>query len=83
MWAAITPYALEYDRLLLYGVAALTNVRVGSREHGVSASVAGSLIGYALGRLACDARRESANPKGARLAVGPNMVGVEWQDPLK
>jgi hypothetical protein len=31
MWAAITPYALEYDRLLLYGVAALTNVaRVGS-----------------------------------------------------
>jgi hypothetical protein len=46
MWAAITPYALEYDRLLLYGVAALTNVRVGSREHWVSASVAGSLIGY-------------------------------------
>jgi hypothetical protein len=31
IWAAITPYALEYDRLLLYGVAALTNVaRVGS-----------------------------------------------------
>jgi membrane-associated phospholipid phosphatase len=58
MWAAVTPYAKEFDLPWLYGVAALVNAaRVGSREHWVSDTVAGSVLGYALGHLAWEARR--------------------------
>jgi membrane-associated phospholipid phosphatase len=80
MWAAVTPYAKEYDMPWLYGVAALTNAaRVGSREHWVSDTVAGSLLGYALGHIAWEARRESRRGKtGPALAIGPGTVGVSW-----
>jgi hypothetical protein len=80
MWAAVTPYAKEYDMPWLYGVAALTNAaRVGSREHWVSDTVAGSLLGYALGHIAWEARRDSRRGKtGPALAVGPGTVGVSW-----
>jgi membrane-associated phospholipid phosphatase len=78
MWAAVTPYAKEYDMPWLYGVAALTNAaRVGSREHWLSDTVAGSVLGYALGHLTWEARR--ASRKGApRVAFGPQSVGLEW-----
>jgi len=50
----------------LYAVAALTNV-------------AGSLIGYAAGTLAWQARRESRRSKGApHIAVGPGSVNLVW-----
>jgi membrane-associated phospholipid phosphatase len=58
-WAAITPFALEYDRPWLYGVAALANLgRIGSRQHWVSDTVASSLIGYGMGRLFWQSSRE-------------------------
>ena len=81
MWAAVTPYAKEFDMPWLYGVAALTNAaRVGSREHWVSDTVAGSLLGYALGHVAWEARRESRRGRsGPTLAVGPGTVGVAWE----
>jgi len=80
MWAAVTPYAKEFDMPWLYGVAALTNAaRVGSREHWVSDTVAGSLLGYALGHIAWEARRDSRRGKaGPALAIGPGTVGVAW-----
>jgi membrane-associated phospholipid phosphatase len=80
MWAAVTPYAEEYDMPWLYGVAAITNAaRVGSREHWVSDTVAGSLIGYALGHIAWQARRDARRGKtGPSLAVGPGNVVVAW-----
>ncbi|MGQ0545271.1 MAG: YjbH domain-containing protein, partial [Betaproteobacteria bacterium] len=80
MWAAVTPYAKEFDMPWLYGVAALTNAaRVGSREHWVSDTVAGSLLGYALGHIAWEARRSSRlNKSGPALAIGPGTVGVSW-----
>jgi membrane-associated phospholipid phosphatase len=80
MWAAVTPYAKEYDMPWLYGVAALTNAaRVGSREHWVSDTVAGSLLGYALGHIAWEARRSSRLDRiGPQLVVGPGSVGVAW-----
>ena len=64
----------------LYGVAALTNAsRVASREHWVSDTVAGSLLGYALGHIAWEARRSSRLDKiGPQLVVGPGSVGVAW-----
>ncbi len=79
MWAAITPYALEYDMPWLYGVAALTNVaRVASREHWVSDRVGGAFIGYGLGRIAWQARKRPAQEGAPRLIVGPRSVALLW-----
>ncbi|HUG76894.1 MAG TPA: YjbH domain-containing protein, partial [Burkholderiales bacterium] len=80
MWAAVTPYAKEYDMPWLYGVAALTNAaRAGSREHWVSDTVAGAALGYALGHLAWEARRDSRRKGSPSLALGPGTVGVAWE----
>ena len=83
MWAAVTPYAKEFGMPWLYGVAALTNAaRVGSREHWFSDTVAGSVLGYALGTLAWEARRGSRREKNApALALGPGTVGLAWELP--
>ncbi len=81
MWAAVTPYAKEFGMNWLYGVAALTNAaRVGSREHWVSDTVGGAALGYALGSIAWEARRDSRlNAKGPRIAVGPKGVAAAWE----
>jgi membrane-associated phospholipid phosphatase len=80
MWAAVTPYAKEYGMPWLYGLAALTNAaRAGSREHWVSDTVAGSLLGYWLGSVAWQARREARLRKNeARLRLGPDGVEMAW-----
>lgn len=80
MWAAVTPYAKEFDAPWLYGVASLTNLaRAGSREHWVSDTVLGSLLGYALGTLAWEARRDSRLGKNApKIAVGMDSVTLAW-----
>jgi len=78
MWAAVTPYAEEYGMAWLYGVAALTNAaRAGSREHWWSDTVASSLMGYALGHLAWQGRRDSRR-SAPRVMVTPGGVGVAW-----
>jgi len=75
MWAAVTPYAKEYDMPWLYGLAALTSAaRAGSREHWASDAVAGSLLGYWLGSLAWEARRDSRT----KVNVGLNNVSLAW-----
>lgn len=74
MWAAVTPYAEEFGMPWLYGVAAVTNLaRVGSRKHWLSDTVGGALLGYAAGRLAWEARRETRN-KGPKLSLSPQGV---------
>ncbi len=80
MWAAVTPYAKEFDAPWLYGVASLTNLaRVGSGKHWFSDTVAGSLLGYAMGSLAWQARRDSRLGKNApKIAVGTDRVTVAW-----
>ena len=81
MWAAITPYAEEFGMPWLYGAAALTNLaRIGSREHWVSDTVAGSLIGYGLGYLAWDAQHQARLKKnGPTVLIGPQSVNLAWQ----
>lgn len=81
MWALVTPYAKEFDMPWLYGVAALTNAAsTGSREHWFSDTVAGSLVGYALGHIAWEARRDSRlGRNGPSIAVAPGSVGVSWE----
>jgi membrane-associated phospholipid phosphatase len=80
MWAAVTPYAKEFDMPWLYGVAALTNAaRAASREHWVSDTVAGSLLGYWLGSLAWEVRRAGRlRHNAAKLLLSPNEVRLAW-----
>jgi membrane-associated phospholipid phosphatase len=81
MWAAVTPYAKEFGMPWLYGLAAITNAaRAASREHWVSDTVAGSLIGYWLGSLAWEARRDARSARNApKVAVGLDNVSVAWE----
>jgi len=49
-WGVITPIAQRYDAPWLYGVAAMTNVaRVAGRNHWLSDTVAGAVLGYTVG----------------------------------
>jgi membrane-associated phospholipid phosphatase len=49
-WSVLTPIAQRYDAPWLYGVAALTNLgRVAGRQHWLSDTVAGSVLGYVVG----------------------------------
>lgn len=77
MWAIITPYAKAYDASWLYGVAAVTNVaRVAGRDHWFSDTVAGSLLGYAIGDFMWES--QNIQKRGAEWAVSPNGVTVHW-----
>ncbi len=79
MWAAVTPFAKEYDAPWLYGAAALVNAgRIASREHWLSDTVASSLLGFAIGDFFWQERRKPAD-KGPKLAVGPGGVSVMWE----
>ena len=49
-WGVVTPIAQYYDTPWLYGIAALTNFgRVATRDHWLSDTVAGSVLGYMVG----------------------------------
>ena len=77
-WAVATPFALEYDAPWLYGVAALTNLaRIGNRQHWVSDTVAGSLLGYGIGRIFWESSR---TPGGGRpnVLIDPKGVKLSW-----
>lgn len=79
MWAAVTPYALEYEMPWLYGVAALTNLgRMAGRQHWFSDTVAGALVGYAAGNLMWESQRR-AERKGPNWMIAPNGVAAAWQ----
>ena len=78
MWATITPYAKAYDAPWLYGVATLTNVaRIGGRNHWLSDTVAGSLLGYAIGDFMWDTHKNKKH--GTELSVTPNGVTAYWK----
>ncbi|KQQ33589.1 hypothetical protein ASF61_10985 [Duganella sp. Leaf126] len=78
-FAAITPFAKEYDAPWLYGVAALGSAgRVAGRKHWVSDTVAGGVIGYAVGSWLWHAQREQGSG-GLAIVPGPKSVSVSWQ----
>lgn len=80
-WAVATPFALEYGADWLYGIAALTNVaRVGSRQHWLSDTVAGSLLGYAAGRIFWESSRAQQRAAPAVLLDRRGVkLAWEWQ----
>lgn len=78
IWATVTPYAKEYDMPWLYGVAALTNVgRVVGREHWVSDTIGGSLLGYATGSLLWHWQRD-LDGNSPRISLDNNGVTMSW-----
>src|SRR6266702_1620944 len=78
-WAAVTPFAKEYDAPWLYGVAALANAgRIASREHWLSDTVASSLLGFAIGDFFWQERRKP-DDKTPKVGVMPNGVTLMWE----
>jgi membrane-associated phospholipid phosphatase len=77
-WAVATPFALEYNAPWLYGVAGLTNLaRAGSRQHWVSDTVAGSLLGYGIGRIFWESSRAPGRSR-PNVMVTPSGVKLSW-----
>ncbi|WP_426104711.1 YjbH domain-containing protein [Massilia sp. TSP1-1-2] len=78
-FAAITPFAQEYDAPWLYGVAAVSSMgRLAGRKHWVSDTVAGGIVGYATGTLLWKGQRDNAKSQFAVLP-GPKEISVSYQ----
>jgi membrane-associated phospholipid phosphatase len=77
-FAAVTPFAQEYDAPWLYGLAAATSLgRTAGREHWVSDVVAGGVLGYAMGSWLWQAQRDNSRSNFA-VAPGPKSLSVAW-----
>ncbi|PIL39947.1 YjbH domain-containing protein [Massilia psychrophila] len=78
-FAAVTPFAQEYDAPWLYGVAALSAAgRVSGRQHWVSDTVAGSLVGYAIGSWLWQSQRENRSSFFS-INPGPKEISMSWR----
>lgn len=77
-WAVATPFALEYDSNWRYAAASIVSLsRIGKGEHWVSDAVAGSLMGYAIGRVFWESSK--AQRKGEpRVLLSPTGINVAW-----
>lgn len=72
-YALATPFAQKYGANWLYAAAGATAFgRIQQRQHFVSDTVTGALIGYAVGSLMLDQQRNR------RVSLGPNGVQVNW-----
>jgi len=77
-FAAVTPFAQEYDAPWLYGVAAAGSLgRTAGRQHWVSDVVAGGMVGFAMGTWLWHTQREN-NLSGFAVAPGPKSVSMSW-----
>lgn len=78
-FAAVTPFAQEYDAPWLYGVAALGAAgRVANRQHWVSDVVAGSVVGYVMGSWLWQSQRDQKRSNFSILP-SPKQISVAWQ----
>jgi membrane-associated phospholipid phosphatase len=77
-FAAVTPFAQEYDAPWLYGVAAVGSLgRTAGRQHWVSDVVAGGVLGYAMGSWLWQTQRTNTR-SGFTVAPGPKSVSMAW-----
>ncbi len=73
-FAAVTPFAQEYDAPWLYGLAAVSSMgRVADRKHWVSDVVAGGVVGYAIGSWLWQAQRDDSR---SSFAIMPEAKGI-------
>jgi membrane-associated phospholipid phosphatase len=77
-FAAVTPFAKEYDAPWLYGVAAIGSMgRVANRQHWLSDVVGGGVIGYAVGNWLWKAQRDDTKSQFA-IAPGRKEISAAW-----
>jgi membrane-associated phospholipid phosphatase len=77
-FAAITPFAKEYNAPWMYGAVALASMgRTSDRKHWTSDVVGGAVVGYAIGSWLWDAQRHDTN-SGLSIAPGPREINVAW-----
>lgn len=77
-FAAVTPFAQEYDAPWLYGLAALGSLgRVADRQHWVSDVVAGGVVGYAIGSWLWQAQRDDSRSQFA-IVPGKKEFTLSW-----
>jgi membrane-associated phospholipid phosphatase len=78
-FAAVTPFAQEYDAPWLYGLAAIGSLgRVANRQHWVSDVVAGGVLGYAVGSWLWQAQRDDSKSRFS-INPGPKEISFAWQ----
>ena len=78
-FALVTPFAQQYSMPWLYGVAAASAFgRVQGRQHWLTDTVAGGVMGYAMGSLLLDQQRASRPSKVPRFLIGRSSIGAEW-----
>jgi membrane-associated phospholipid phosphatase len=78
-FAAVTPFAQEYDAPWLYGLAAIGSMgRVANRQHWVSDVVAGGVLGYAVGSWLWQAQRDDSKSRFT-ITPGPKEISMAWQ----
>jgi membrane-associated phospholipid phosphatase len=76
-FALATPFAQQYDNPWLYALAATSGLgRVQSREHWFSDTVAGGLMGYAIGSITYEAQR--GGKRSLRLSATTQSVNANW-----
>lgn len=77
-FALVTPFAERYDAPWLYALAGATALgRIQERQHFVSDTVAGALIGYGIGNLLLEQQRVSQ--RGPRFGIGPDRsIRAAW-----
>ncbi|KGF81352.1 hypothetical protein IA69_13460 [Massilia sp. JS1662] len=77
-FAAVTPFAQEYDAPWLYGLAAAGSLgRTAGRQHWVSDVVAGGVLGMAVGSWLWQAQRSDTRSNFA-VTPGERSFGVAW-----
>jgi membrane-associated phospholipid phosphatase len=77
-FAAVTPFAQEYDAPWLYGLAAAGSLgRTAGRQHWVSDVVAGGVLGMAVGGWLWQAQRNDVRSSVA-VTPGAKSLGVAW-----
>ena len=75
-FALATPFAQEHKMPWLYALAASTALgRVQQREHWLSDTVAGAMMGYAIGSLLTDQQHDRSR---IRLSLSPQAVTAQW-----
>ncbi len=76
-YALVTPFAKQSDNPWLYGLAGFTAVgRIQSREHWLSDTVAGGLMGYAIGSLTYE--QQLGGKRSVRLSATTQSVDASW-----
>ena len=80
-FALATPLAQAYEQPWLYGVAGVTALgRVQARNHWLSDTVAGGVLGYAIGSVMTDQHSKMAeqNTSGRQLLLLPHGLAAKW-----